>query len=209
VGPVGTGFVLLCLTWACAAADFSADIVRGTAAPAKVYAADGKVRIETPEAASGFFLIDGKTGAAVFVRPGQQIFTSARRSSRLTRLFIPVDPGNPCAQWQAAARSAGVPGADGAWHCEKIEAGRIDGRPTTQWRVTSPDQESSQCWIDSSLGFPVRVQMSDGSTLELENIRIAAQSPALFAIPATYRELDPNDLIERIKHSDVWVEPAG
>jgi hypothetical protein len=203
---------MLCLARVCAATDFSADIVSRDAAgvqigtSAKLYVADDKVRIEAPEAATGFFLIDGKTDAAVFVRPSQKIYTDARQSSRLTRLFVPVDVDNPCPQWQAAAQNAGVPGADGEWHCERIEAGTMDGRPTTECRVMAPDQDSSRRWIDSSLGFPVRVRMSDGASFALENIRIGAQSAELFVVPPTYRKLDPHALIERIKHSDVWVE---
>jgi hypothetical protein len=209
-GPVGTVFLLLCLADVCAAADFSADIVGGNTTPAKIYSADGKVRIETPEVTTGFFLVDGKVGTAVFVRPNQQIFTDARQSSRLTRLFIPVDPENPCSQWQAAARNAGIPGADGEWRCERIDGGKAgDGRPVTQWRVISPNQGSSQYWIDSSLRFPVRMRMSDGATLALENIRVATQSADLFTIPSNYRKLDPQSLLERIKHSDVWVESPG
>jgi hypothetical protein len=211
-GPVGTVFFMLCLVRVCAAAEFSADIVSRDAAGvqvggvAKLYVADDKVRIETPEASTGFFLIDGKRGTAVFVRPTQQIYTDARQSSRLTRLFVPVDADNPCPQWQAAAQNAGVPDAEGEWHCERIEAGTVDDRSTTECRVMTPDQDSSRRWIDSSLGFPVRVWMSDGASFALENIRIAAQSAQLFAIPPTYRKLDPHALIERIKHSDVWVE---
>jgi hypothetical protein len=48
--------------------------------------------------------------------------------------------------------------------------------------------------------------MDDGTSFTLENIRVAAQSPELFAIPSSYRKLDPRALIERMKHSDVWVE---
>jgi hypothetical protein len=199
----------VCLTRLCAAADFSADIVDGTAPPAKIYTADGKVRIETPEAASGFFLIDGTAGTALFVRPGQQYFTDARQSSRLTQLFVAVDPDNPCIQWQAAARIAGVPGTDGEWHCMKVGVLEIDGRPTTEWRVTSAAGDSSQRWIDSRLGFPVRMRLSDGAILALANVRVAAQSAELFAVPRSYRRLDPHALLERIKHSDVWVEPPA
>jgi hypothetical protein len=208
-GPVGTVFLLLCLARVCAAADFSADIVSTHLATAKIYTADGKVRLESPEASAGFFLIDSKAATAVFVRPAQRTFTDAGRSTRLTQLFIPVDPDDPCAQWQAAARIAGSPGAGAEWHCEKIGTGELNGRPTAQWRVTSPEHDSSQYWIDRGLGFPVRVQMSDGSLFTLENITVAAQAPELFALPATYRKLDPRALIERIKHSDVWVEPPA
>jgi hypothetical protein len=199
--------LLLCLTHVSLAAEFSADIVSRDAAGAlsgavgKIYVAGAKVRIETPEATTGFFLIDGTT--ALFVRPGQQIFMDARQSSHLTRLFIAVDPDDPCPQWQAAAKDAGV--ADGEWHCELIGAAVLDGRATTECRVTFA-QGVSRRWIDVGIGFPTRVQMDDGTSFTLENIRVAAQSADLFAIPSGYRKLDPRALIERIKHSDVWVE---
>jgi len=185
------------------AAEFSADIVSRDVAGAqsgavgKIYVAGGKVRIETPEAAAGYFLIDG--AAALFVRPGQQIFMDARQSSRLTRIFIPVDPNDPCPQWRAAAQN------DSEWRCELIGAAALDGRATTECRVTSA-QHVSRRWIDASIGFPIRVQMDDGTSFTLENIRVAAQSADLFAIPSSYRKLDPRALIERIKHSDVWAE---
>jgi hypothetical protein len=195
--------LLLCLTRISLAAEFSADIVSRDAAgvqigaAGKLYVAGGKVRIETPEAAAGFFLIDGT--AALFVRPGQQIFMDARQSSRLTRIFIAVDPNDPCPQWRAAAQN------DSGWHCELIGAAVLDGRATAECRVTFA-QDVSRRWIDASLGFPIRVQMDDGTSFTLENIRVATQSPELFAIPSSYRKLDPRALIERIKHSDVWVE---
>jgi hypothetical protein len=195
--------LLLCLTRVSLAAEFSADIVSRDAAGAqsgvggKIYVAGGKVRIETPEATAGYFLIDG--AAAVFVRPGQQIFMEARQSSRLTRIFIPVDPSDPCPQWQAAAQH------DSEWHCELIGAAVLDGRATTECRVTFA-QDVSRRWIDAGIGFPIRVQMDDGTSFALENIRVAAQSADLFAIPSSYRKLDPRALIERIKHSDVWAE---
>jgi hypothetical protein len=199
--------LLLCLTRISLAAEFSADIVSRDAAGVrsgtggKIYVAGGKVRIETPEAAAGYFLIDGT--AALFVRPGQQAFMDARQSSRLTRIFIPVDPNEPCPQWRAAAQNAGV--ADSEWHCELIGPAVLGGRPATECRVIFA-QDVSRRWIDASIGFPMRVQMDDGTSFTLENIRVAAQSADLFAIPSSYRKLDPRALIERVKHSDVWVE---
>jgi hypothetical protein len=57
------------------------------------------------------------------------------------------------------------------------------------------------------LKFPIRFQSEDGSAITLENIRQGEQPATLFEISADYRKFDPLGLIERIKQSDVWVDP--
>jgi len=195
------------------AREFSADIASrdaaGTAlgAGARLYAANGKVRIETPEVPAGFFLIDSQAGNSLFVRPAQRIYMDAKQSTRLTQIFVPVDPKHPCPQWRAAAIQAGVTDAGGDWRCERIHTAIIGGRNTTEYRVISPQQQSSHRWIDADLGFPVKLQAADGTTVSLENIRIETQPADLFAMPQGFQKLDPQALINKIKHSDVWVEP--
>jgi hypothetical protein len=208
--------------------EFSADIVSRDASGAtigtngRLYATHGKVRIETTDAVGGFFLTDGATATALFIRPQQRIFMDARQSTRLTRIFLPVDPGSPCAQWQAAAKNAGLPSVAGNWQCERreresiesanivragVESTSADGHDTIEYTVTSPAGEAVQSWIATDLGFPVRWRAADGTTLTLEHIRVETQPAELFAVPADYRKLDPQALIERIKHSDVWAAP--
>jgi hypothetical protein len=194
--------------------DFSADIVSrdatgaATGSAGRIFVSSGNVRIETSNTPAGFFLIDGAAATAVFVRPAQQVFMDARQSSLLTQIFLPVDPNVPCSQWQAAAKNASVPNASGDWHCERIDTARVDGHDTTvQYTVVSSNQESTQRWIDTALNFPVKLRQSDGATLALEHIRVAAQPASLFTVPPNYRKSDPRALIDRIKQSDVWVEP--
>jgi len=195
------------------ASEFSADIVSrdaaGTAigAVAKLYVRNHMVRIEAPDAAAGFFLINGDAGTAQFVRPAQQLFMDASQSSRLTQIFVPVDAKEPCRQWQAAASNAGVAGAAGEWRCERTEEEIIDGRRAVQFRVSSPVSPSSRRWIDSDLEFPVKLLASDGTTIALENIRVEAQPANRFTIPPAFRNFDPRALIERVKRSDAWVDP--
>src|ERR1700691_65951 len=154
----------LCLTQGAASAgaalgsspayEFSADIVSRDAdgvsvgAGARLYVANRRVRIETPEASAGFFLIDGAAGTAVFVRPTQQVFMDAKQSTRLTQIFVPVDPNDPCRQWQAAAKNAGVPSAGGEWRCGRLDTAIVDGRRNMEYRVVCPDQKSSRGWTD-------------------------------------------------------------
>lgn len=134
------------------AQQFSADLVitrRDGAAsvPAgRLRVLDDKVRLEAPNFAGGFFLIDGAAPAAYFVRPAAGIFMDARESSWLTRMFVPVDPANPCRQWQAMARLAGIT-EQGDWRL------RADGRG--DYRDTKHDTlprhstlRRSVAWLD-------------------------------------------------------------
>jgi hypothetical protein len=194
------------------AVEFSADIVNRDAAglaigaAAKLYVSNHRVRIETPEASAGFLLIDGDAGTAYFVRPAQQVFMDAKQSSLLTQIFVPVDARDPCRRWQAAAANAGVPNAGGEWRCERINEEFVGDRRATLYHVGSP-QSTSLRWIDSDLEFPVKLLAADGTAIALEHIRVEAQPAGLFNLPPGFRKLDPRALIERIKHSDAWVDP--
>jgi hypothetical protein len=194
--------------------EFSADIIRRDArgaphAPvARLYVSRRQTRIDSLEASGGFFITDGETGTAFFVRPAQHMYMDAKQSTTLTQIFVPVDPRDPCPQWQTAARIAGIATVED-WQCVRIGSMMIDNRPVIEFHVFSPGHISSQRWIEPVLGFPVRSQASDGSTVALENIRIEPQPLSLFSIPPDFRKLDPQALIERIKHSDVWADPGS
>jgi hypothetical protein len=192
--------------------EFSAEIVSRDAAglatgpAARLYAANGKVRIETPAVPAGFFLIDRDTGTALFVRAAQKVFMSAKQSTALTQIFVPVDPNDPCRQWQAASDDAGVPSHGDDWHCQRIGTSIVAGRGATEYRLVAPQEQSSQRWVDAELDFPMKLRAADGTTISLEHIRVEAQPMSLFAVPPEYRRLEPQALIDRIKHSDVWVD---
>src|ERR1700683_1289107 len=87
---------------------FSADLVTRNVGvqpngQGRVYVSGGKVRIETPGFADGFFIVDvdGDRSAAWFVQPQRWLVMEARQSSPLTQLLVRVDPKDPCRQWQA------------------------------------------------------------------------------------------------------------
>jgi hypothetical protein len=190
---------------------FSADIVSldsGGArlgASAKLRAASRKTRIELPGAADGFFISDTDAGTALFVRSAQRLYLDARQSTPLTRIFVRVDPRDPCRQWQAAAATAGVVGT-GEWRCEPVEHAIVNEHQVVEYHVAMPDGQSSYGWVDSTIGFPVKWRAADGNLFVLENILLDTQPANLFSIPPDYRKLDPQALLERIKHSDVWAD---
>jgi hypothetical protein len=195
------------------AQQFSADLVATqvdgatTASAGKLRVSDDKVRIETPDFADGFFLIDGANRAAYFVRPAQRIFMEARQSSRLTQVFVLVDPDNPCRQWRIMAQVAGAKEAGDPWRCERLSEEVIDGRRAAAYRAMLPSGKHFVGWIDTDLKFPLQIKTEDGATFAVRNIQQGPQPKGLFEIPAGFRKFDPQALIERIKQSDVWVEP--
>jgi hypothetical protein len=192
------------------AQQFSADLViiahdGAAAVPAgKLRVFDDKVRLETPELADGFFLIDGGKPTAYFVRPGARIFMDAKQSSRLTRMFVPVDPDNPCRQWQAMAKLAGVPG-QGDWRCERAGEETIATHSAIGYRVVPPSGQEFLGWIDPARKFPLRIKTEDGAIITAENVSDEPQAAQAFEMPANLRKFDPQALIEQIKQSDVWV----
>lgn len=189
------------------AQQFSANIVvqrNGATTPAgRLRVLDGKVRIETPEVADGFFLVDTAKPSAYFVRPAGRIYMDARQSSQLTRLLVPVDPDEPCRQWQTMAHLAGLTG-QGDWRCERAGEEEIDGHQVSVFHAVSGSAQISG-WIDRARKFPLRIKTEDGSIISLEQVKDEPQSASLFEPPSNFRKFSPEALIERIKQSDVWV----
>jgi hypothetical protein len=202
---------LLCGRALAQAQQFSADLLTrqddgaAVATPAgKLRVFDDKVRLETPELADGFFLIDGAKPTAYFVRPAARVFMDARQSSRLTQILVQVDPANPCRQWQAMARLAEA--ADqGDWRCERTGEATIGGRSTTAYRAISASGHVLLGWIDAAHKFPLQIRTEDGVIITVENVRDEPQPAPSFEIPASFRKFDPRVLIQQIKQSDVWV----
>lgn len=176
------------------------------ASSGKVYVSNAKVRIEASRFPGDYFLVDSEKGMAYLVKPSSGIFMEARQSSPLTRLLISVEPDNPCGEWQRMAIVAGTSEQGDRWHCEKMSDDKVGDRTAVAYRARSSGQDLTG-WIDANLKFPLKVQADKVATFTLSNVQEGPQPANLFEIPANYRKFDPRELIERIKHSDVWVEP--
>ena len=197
--------------------EFSANIIttnpRGEAAskPSAVRVMNGRVRFETPDLPTGFFLVSNDPDAAYFVRPAARAFMDAGGSSRLPQLFVPLDPDDPCPRWQAMAKAVGSidPSTQEGieWRCTRIGDEKIDGRDTIRHQATLMQSQQRAAWIDPRLRFPLKIVAEDGTIYELKDIVEAPQTASQFEIPADFRKFDPLALIQRLKHSDVWVGP--
>jgi hypothetical protein len=205
------GLLLCCGDTSAVAEEFAADIVRTQPGVAPVPAGhlmvhDGNVRIETPDLPDGFFLITVVNLAAYFVRPAMHLYMDARQSSRLTSWFVPVDPDDPCRQWQDMARLAGG-SRQVDLRCERVGQEVIDGRRLTCYRAIAGDSEQFVGWIDPMYGFPLRIRTSDGDVVTMDNIRDLPWPAPLLKVPDGFRKFHPETLIRQIKQSDVWVAP--
>jgi hypothetical protein len=189
--------------------EFSAELVaidpHGNSTKGTLNVAGGKVRMETPEVTTGFFLFTGDT--AYFVRPGQRTFMDAKQSSVLAQIFIPVDTQTPCERWQAMANLSGAADNGGEWRCDRVADEAVGGRGTVLFKAVSPRHRSYSVWIDKQFNFPLRLEAEDGSSYRLERIDVKPQPPGLFMVPRGYAKFDPQKLIERLKQSDVLIEP--
>jgi hypothetical protein len=194
------------------AQQFSAELITSDAAgevvgeAGRLYVADRVVRIETPDLPGSFLVVNSMLPAAYLVRPAQQVFMDAKQSSRLSRLFVPLDPANPCQQWQTMAEVAGITDS-GQWRCDAQGREIVDGRSTLKYAVTSLRGRSTG-WIDPQLGFPLKIETEQGDVLALRNIQEAPQPPDKFEIPGNYKKFEPRSVIEQMKRSDIWVGPA-
>jgi hypothetical protein len=194
------------------AEQFSAEFVSAKAGgevvgPAgKLYVADRKARIETPDLPDTFLIVDAVAPAAYLVRPSQRIFMDAKQSSRLTQYFVPLDPDDPCSQWRTMTEVAGISDQSGQWRCDAEGRESVAGRDTVKFTIQSPRGRSA-AWIDSELKFPVRFEFEDGAVFALQNIEEGQQPADKFEIPGNYKKLDPRKILELLKHTDIWVEP--
>ena len=196
-----------------AAQQFAADLVGtgvGSAtvqSAGKIYVSNSKVRIEIPDFPGGLFLLDGSAHTAYFLKPAQRVVMDAKQSTWLTQILVPVDPDDPCKEWQAMAEVAGATDRGGQWRCNRLGPEGARGRNAIKYRAISPQGTPYYFWIDPQLGFAVSVQREDGATIDVENVQEGAPTECLFEIPANFSKFDPHQLIDRVKQSDVWVEP--
>jgi hypothetical protein len=208
----GVAIGLASVTQPAGAQQFSAMLTvtgPGTAAArtAKLAVAGRKVRIETSELPGDVLIVDTAAPAAYLVRPAQRIVMDAKQSSPLTRLFVPLDPADPCRQWQAMAEVAGISDS-GQWRCVAAGSETVSGRATRKFAVTSRRGHSTG-WIDADLKFPVKIETEYGAALTMRDIEEAPQPAEKFEIPGSYRKFDPHGVIELMKRTDIWVEPPG
>lgn len=82
----------------------------------------------------------------------------------------------------------------------------VDGRITEKWRCTGELSTAegelpanATTWYDPELAFEIKTARDDGSEFEIREISVGRQNPKLFEIPAGFKELDMNAVIESLQ----------
>ena len=82
---------------------------------------------------------------------------------------------------------------DGYKSSENLGKESSNGRDTAHWTCRNPenedDAEEMDIWIDDTLGIPVQVEFSDGSSYELMNINESRPSADMFQVPKGYKKI--------------------
>jgi len=196
-----------------AAQQFAADLVgtgvgSGAAqSTGRIYVSNNKVRLEMPDFPGGLFLLDGSAHTAYFVKPAQRVVMDAKQSTWLTQILVPVDTDDPCKEWQVMAEIAGAADKGEQWRCKWLGPESARGRNAVKFLAISPQGSRYDFLIDPQLRFAVSVRGEEGGTIDLDNVQEGPPPASLFEIPANFSKFDPHQLIDRIKQSDVWVEP--
>lgn len=92
-------------------------------------------------------------------------------------------------------------GDQGRMELKLVGQDAVSGRPVEKWELhvtqgDKPPQRSYQ-WYDPQLGLTVREEMPGGFVRELRNIQVGTQPQELFALPAGFQKIDPQQMQRR------------
>jgi hypothetical protein len=194
---IGVAFACL-IALPAAAQQFSADTVAigRESSPGKIYVSDGKVRMEKSSGGPGTMLLDAHANTVLVLMPQQKMYLDVSlRGGAMLQIFKSVDPNNACPQWEEMAKQAkkDVTG----WSCKRVGKETVNGRSTVKYQASSPQGQTEDIWVDTSLKFMVKTQDAKGQGTEFQNIKEGAQPASLFEIPAGYKKMDVSQMMQQ------------
>jgi len=170
---------------------FSADMKttgRGMSSTGKLYFGGPKVRMDiASQGHQSIMITDTQRKVSYMLMPDQHMYmemSTAMQGAKRSPDWRVYDPAHPCAN---------VPDTT----CERLGPGIADGRLCDKWKFSNSKRASSQTtWIDQKTGIPIRTETSDGTVMELTNIKEGAQSASLFEIPSGYTKMDMGAMMQ-------------
>lgn len=157
---------------------------RGESVDGKVYFGGKKIRMDMNSQGHEMEMInDLGAKTSYMIMPQQQMYMEFHAGAmgpmgrqRMPDLKPAYDFNNPCANQQGVT-------------CKKLGTETINGRACDKWEFTE-SSGTQTAWIDQKLHFPIKTLSSDGSSMEMTNIKEGTQDASLFEVPAGYRKMD-------------------
>jgi hypothetical protein len=177
---------------------FSADIKitsRQMTGAGKLYVGGTRVRMEMglPDNQKTTIITDNDRKIAYMLMPGNmymEMSTEGKAAKKQGPQYRMYNPANPCAD------SADMT-------CKQIGTGIADGRLCNKWLFTDKKGRSDMTvWIDQKSGIPIKTEMTDGTKLELLNIKEGPQSSSLFQVPAGYKKFGLGNMLRNLPKGD-------
>jgi len=173
------------------ALQFSADMKttgKGMASTGKLYFGGPKVRMEmAAQGHQSIMIVDSQRKMSYMLMPAQHMYmemSTEGKGQKKAPDWHTYDPSNPCANIADTT-------------CEKLGTGLADSRLCNKWKFTNAKQGTSQTtWVDQKTGIPIRTETSDGTIMELTNIKEGTQSASLFEIPSGYTKMDMGAMMQ-------------
>jgi outer membrane lipoprotein-sorting protein len=172
---------------------FSGDIAvsspKGENVTGKIFFALPKMRWDMNAHGQNVSMItNGTTQTTYMIMHDQHMYMEmhTNQSNPMTRNMPKIDssfdPNNPCGKQTDVT-------------CKKVGTETVNGRVCDKWVTTDKNGKITTAWIDQKLYFPVRSQSSDGSTMNLTNIKEGAPAASTFEVPAGYQKMDMGSMM--------------
>lgn len=176
---------------------FSADMKissKGMGGTGKLYVGGQKVRMDMSVQGAQTTVITRNDRKVVYMlmpnKTYMEMSTEMKGAQKGGPEWRMYDPANPCAD---------TPGMS----CTKAGTGIVSGRLCNKWLFTEKQSGSRMTvWIDQKTAIPVKSEMSDGSSMELLNIKEGSPSPSLFEVPAGYQKFDMNNMMRNLQQQN-------
>lgn len=161
----------------------------GESTHGKMYFGGTRVRIDTNAGGREVQIInDLAKKTSYMIMPQQKMYmemsaTGPMGAHSRTPDVKPVDPNNPCANQEGVT-------------CKKVGSETVNGRSCDKWEFRGEHRKQT-VWIDQKLHFPVKSVTSDGTIVEMTNIKEGAQPASLFQVPAGYQKMDMGGMMRQ------------
>jgi outer membrane lipoprotein-sorting protein len=173
---------------------FSADMKstgKGMTVTGKLYFGGPKTRMEmTTQGHQSIMITDAQRKVTYMLMVDRHMYmemSTEAKGPRKNPDWRTYDPANPCANMADTT-------------CERLGPGVADGRLCDKWKFSNNKNGTSHTtWIDLKTGIPIRTETSEGTVMELTNIKEGAQSASLFEIPAGYTKMDMGAMMQGVQ----------